>query len=89
MLSAERKEEIVRLAKALVAHQSYSGQEGDVVRELEQYMRSHGFDDVQVDRYGNVIGKIVGSRPGKKVLFDGHIDTVPVATKEDVDYAVD
>lgn len=79
MLNAERKEEIVHLAKALVAHQSYSGQEGDAARELEQYMRSHGFDEVQVDRYGNVIGKIAGSRPGKKVLFDGHIDTVPVA----------
>lgn len=39
MLNAERKEEIVHLAKALVAHQSYSGQEGDAARELEQYMR--------------------------------------------------
>lgn len=79
MLNAERTEAIVHLAKALVAHQSYSGQEGGVARELEQYMRGHGFDDVQADSYGNVIGRIVGKRPGKKVLFDGHIDTVPVA----------
>ena len=41
-------------------------------------MKALGFDEVKVDAYGNVIGCIKGKRPGKKILFDGHIDTVPV-----------
>ena len=79
MLNAERKEEVVNLAKALVAQQSYSGHEDGVVAELRKYLEANGFDQVIVDDYGNIIGKIQGSRPGNKVLFDGHIDTVPVA----------
>ena len=79
MLNEARKEEVLELAKVLISQQSYSGHEGGVAAELEKYMKANGFDDVTVDKYGNIIGKIKGSRPGKKVLFDGHIDTVPVA----------
>lgn len=79
MLSAQRSEEVIDLTKALISRQSYSGHEDGVADELNSYMRRSGFDDVSVDRYGNIIGKIVGKRPGKRVLFDGHIDTVPVA----------
>jgi putative selenium metabolism hydrolase len=79
MLNEARKEEVLELAKVLISRQSYSGHEGGVAAELEKYMKANGFDDVTVDKYGNIIGKIKGNRPGKKVLFDGHIDTVPVA----------
>lgn len=79
MLNEARKEEVLELAKVLISQQSYSGHEGGVAAELEKYMKANGFDDVTVDKYGNIIGKIKGNRPGKKVLFDGHIDTVPVA----------
>ena len=41
-------------------------------------MASCGFDAVTVDRYGSVLGRITGKRPGRTVLLDGHIDTVPV-----------
>ena len=79
MLSAERKEELIALTKKLINSQSYSGHEDGVVSELKAYMTANGFDDVVTDDYGNVIGVIKGNRPGKKILFDGHIDTVPVA----------
>lgn len=79
MLNEARKDEVIELAKALVAQQSYSGHEDGVAAEMKRYMEANGFDDVTVDKYGNIIGRIVGKRPGKKVLFDGHIDTVPVA----------
>ena len=36
------------------------------------------FDDVLTDEYGSVLGRMKGSRPGKVLLLDGHIDTVPV-----------
>ncbi|MBQ3103112.1 MAG: YgeY family selenium metabolism-linked hydrolase [Oscillospiraceae bacterium] len=79
MLKEERKQELVEFAAKLIHQKSYSGEEKGVVRELENYMLENGFDMVMGDHYGNVIGKIVGKRPGPKVLFDGHIDTVPVA----------
>ena len=79
MLSEARKNELLDLTAKLIRQKSYSGEEKGVVSELENYMLSNGFDMVMGDQYGNVIGKIVGKRPGPKVLFDGHVDTVPVA----------
>lgn len=79
MLTKERESAVVALCQALVREQSYSGQEQGVVKTLEAEMKAMGFDSVTVDRYGNIIGCIKGSRPGKKLLFDGHIDTVPVS----------
>ena len=49
---------------------------------LQSFFKEHGFDRVHVDEYGNVIGTIRGKRQGKKLLFDGHIDTVPVVNQE-------
>ncbi len=78
MLSKDRQEQVVALCQKLIQQQSYSGHEDGVVAELAAQMKAEGFDSVTVDRYGNVIGCIKGKRPGKKLLFDGHIDTVPV-----------
>lgn len=45
---------------------------------MRRKMEEYGFDEVQVDRYGSVLGRIRGRRPGKTILLDGHIDTVEV-----------
>jgi putative selenium metabolism hydrolase len=45
-------------------------------------MHKNGFDEVFVDRYGSITGLIKGKNPGPKVLYDGHIDTVPVPNPE-------
>lgn len=82
MMDEKRKQELLALAKGLVTKQSYSGCEGAAAAELKAYMERAGFDEVLTDRYGNVIGKIKGKRPGPKILFDGHIDTVPVANPD-------
>ena len=66
------------LCQKLIQQKSYSGDESGVVGVLSENMKQMGFDEVTVDKYGNIIGCIKGNRPGKKVLFDGHIDTVPV-----------
>ncbi len=78
MLTEKRKEEIISLCEKLISHKSYSGEEFETAQKLKEYMQDHGYDDVITDRYGNIIGKICGKRPGKRLLFDGHIDTVPV-----------
>lgn len=79
MLSEERKEELIRLTRGLVAQRSESGHEDGAAGVLGRYLRDSGFDQVTVDGLGNVIGRLTGSRPGPRVLFDGHLDTVPVA----------
>lgn len=78
MLTEERKEAVIELCRALIRKQSYSGHEEGVVAVLKEFYSRHGFDEVTTDKYGNIIGVIHGKRPGKKLLFDGHIDTVPV-----------
>lgn len=78
MLSEAQKETVISLCQTLIQNKSYSGEENGVADALKAYFEKEGFDEVFVDEYGNIIGKIQGNRPGKKLLFDGHIDTVPV-----------
>lgn len=77
-MDKEREEQVISLCQKLVQQKSYSGEESGVVSVLSENMKQMGFDEVTVDKYGNIIGCIKGKRPGKKILFDGHIDTVPV-----------
>ena len=78
MLNQERKEQLIAFCQNMIQAKSYSGQENLVVDEMRAFANANGFTDVHVDRYGNCICHIKGSRPGPKVLFDGHMDTVPV-----------
>ncbi len=78
MLSEKRKESVVSTVQGLVRRRSYSGEEAEVAAFLAESMRAAGFDEVTQDRYGNVIGVVRGKHNGPKVLFDGHMDTVPV-----------
>lgn len=78
MLNETQKQEVVDLCRKLIQAQSYSGHEDQVAARLQAYYKANGFDSVHVDDYGNVIACIRGKRPGPKLLFDGHIDTVPV-----------
>ena len=71
-------EDVISLCTEMIKAPSYSGQENLVVDVIKKYAGEHGFDEIYVDRYGNCICRIKGSRPGKKILFDGHMDTVPV-----------
>ena len=71
MLCDKRKDELEELTRDLVAQQSESGSEDGAAGVLKQYMLRHGFDEVTTDDSGSVIGRLSGSRPGPKVLFDG------------------
>ncbi len=78
MLTEFQKDQVVELCRALVRSPSTSGHEEGVVTVLKEFFTKHGFDSVHVDRYGSIVGSIRGNRPGPRLLFDGHIDTVPV-----------
>jgi len=82
MLSKERESKVIELTQKLIQHRSYSGEENNVAKELEKFFKENGFTDVQVDKYGNIIGHIKGNKEGKKILFDGHMDTVPVTNEK-------
>lgn len=78
MLSEKQEQEVIELCRSMIRARSYSGEEEQAGQILGDYFRKNGFDDVFVDEYGNVIGHIKGKKPGKAILFDGHMDTVPV-----------
>lgn len=82
MLTEERKQELIGFTQKMIQTQSYSGQEENVVKEMQAFCKKHGNIETFTDAYGNCICHIKGNRPGPKVLFDGHMDTVPVPNPE-------
>ncbi|OEH84272.1 selenium metabolism hydrolase [Desulfuribacillus stibiiarsenatis] len=76
---------MVDFCQRLIRIPSISGEEEEVAKCIATEMKTLGYDEIWIDKYGNVIGKIKGtgisadgSKP-KSILFDGHIDTVPVS----------
>ena len=82
MLTEERKQSVIELCQKLIKRRSYSGEEKLVSEALKEFFKAEGFDEVRVDGYGNTIGVIKGKLPGKKIVFDGHMDTVPAQNVE-------
>lgn len=66
--------DLIRFVADLVRIPSYSDQEGPIVSFIKQHMQQLGYDEVFVDRVGNVVGR-VGNGPDI-LHFDSHVDTV-------------
>lgn len=75
----QNNDKLIALCQSLIKTGTLSGEEGPVAKILEDFFVENGFDEVKTDVYGNVIGCIKGKKPGKKLLFDAHMDTVPVS----------
>lgn len=81
LIPKEIEDEVIAFAQDLIRIQSFSGQEEEAIRLIAQKMQSLGYDEVTIDKIGNVVG-IVGH--GDKVLmFDSHVDTVTVPDAEE------
>lgn len=78
MLSQQEEQEVIGLCQSLIRAKGYSGGEEAAAGVLKAYFQTHGFDDIEIDPCGNMIGIINGNRPGPCIVFDGHLDTVPV-----------
>lgn len=77
LAAAERATpEMVRFLRAMIAIPSESADEARVVACVAEEMRAAGFDEVKVDGFGNVLGRI-GDGP-VVIAIDGHLDTVGV-----------
>lgn len=74
----DRGERLIAFCQEAVRIPSPSGGERGVAELMRRKMEEYGFDEVLIDRYGSVLGKICGKRPGRTVLLDGHIDNVDV-----------
>ncbi len=71
-----REEKTARFLADLIERESLSRDEHAVVQRIGAEMEAEGFDEVTVDDFGSVIGRI-GDGP-TRIVFDTHIDTVDV-----------
>ena len=78
MISDALQQRTLQLCRALIGAESLSGAEETAVARMQEAFVQLGYDRVQIDRYGSIIGTIEGKRPGPSILLDAHIDTVPV-----------
>lgn len=70
--------DVVALTQTLVRIPSPSGGEANVAAFVHRLMVDLGFDAVEVDAWGNVVGVLRGAQPGPILLFDAHMDVVDV-----------
>ena len=83
MISEALQQETLELLQRLIACQSLSGGELGVARILKEYLGENGFSTLETDRFGSLVAGVKGDRPGMRLLFDGHIDTVPADNAQD------
>lgn len=68
----------------MVRAKSLSTREGSAAQELKRQMEEAGFDEVRIDKLGNVIGRI--GKGNKIIAIDGHIDTVDMGNLENWEF---
>ncbi len=74
------KTEMVRFLRDMISHPSESCEEKEVVACIRAEMEKLGFDKVEVDGLGNVIGWM---GEGEKIIaIDSHVDTVGIGNRE-------
>ena len=74
------KADMVRFLRAMISHPSESCEEKEVVACIKAEMEKLGYDKVEVDGLGNIIGWI---GDGEKIIaIDSHIDTVGIGNRE-------
>ncbi len=79
-LAEQYKPEMTRFLRDMVRIPSESCEEGEVIQCIKAEMEKVGFDKVEIDPMGNVIGTI---GHGKRLIaMDGHIDTVGVGVRD-------
>ena len=78
-LAQKYEPEMTRFLRDMIRIPSESCQEEGVIRRIKEEMEKVGFDRVEIDKMGNVLGYI-GNGP-RLIAFDAHIDTVGVGNR--------
>jgi putative selenium metabolism hydrolase len=76
-LNDTERESLLAFLQALVRTPSLSGQESAVAALIMEEMRRLDYDEVWMDRAGNVLGRI-GEGTAPLLMFNSHMDTVEV-----------
>ena len=78
-LAKKYEPEMTRFLRDMIRIPSESCQEEGVIRRIKEEMEKVGFDRVEIDKMGNVLG-FIGNGP-RIIAFDAHIDTVGVGNR--------
>lgn len=79
-LSEKYKDDMTEFLRDMIRIPSTSGNELKVIQRIKYEMGKVGFDEITVDKMGNIIGRIGN---GKKIIaMDAHIDTVDVGDSD-------
>jgi putative selenium metabolism hydrolase len=70
-------EGMIAACQAVIRVPSLSYEEAAVGRLYAEHLRKLGFDEVEIDPNGNVIGRLRGAGNGPSLMINGHIDHVP------------
>ena len=73
------KADMTRFLRDMIAIPSESADEEKVVLRIKQEMEKVGFDKVEIDPMGNILGFI--GRGKRLIALDGHIDTVGIGNR--------
>jgi len=75
------EDEVTAFTQELIKIKSYTHDEENIVRFIFVKMKSLGYDEVILDDFGNVAGRI--GNGDTTILFDSHCDTVEVNDADD------
>ena len=78
--AAAYQADMTRFLRAMIARPSESCQEKEVTACIRAELEKLGYDDVEFDGLGNVIGWL--GQGDKIIAFDSHIDTVGVGNRD-------
>ena len=70
------KSELIEFAQELIKIKSYSGDEQEIIKHINEKMNLLDYDEVIIDAMGNIVGRIGNGET--IIMLDSHIDTVEV-----------
>ncbi|MEM3018487.1 MAG: YgeY family selenium metabolism-linked hydrolase [Candidatus Bathyarchaeia archaeon] len=76
-----RKGKTISLLQEMVKTPSVTGEEKTIAELIAHEMRTIGLSNVRIDGLGNVIGETGGGEK-TQLLYNGHMDTVPVGERD-------
>ncbi len=71
--------DMIRFMRDLIAIPGESCKEENVIRRIKTEMEKVGFDEIMIDKMGNIIGRIGDGQT--KIMMDAHIDTVGIGDR--------
>ena len=83
-LAENYKPEMTRFLRDMIKLPSESCREKAVVLRIKEEMEKVGFDKVEIDPMGNVLGTIGNGK--RLIAMDAHIDTVGVGNKDNWEF---